>query len=80
MAESLFASVFGAGKEAPGRASAVDAAMASLEAGGAVVRDGAAWSVPGAEKPLSQAEAALLGRLEAAGKAGLEPGKDCPQA
>ncbi len=80
MAESLFASVFGAGKEAPGRAAALDAAMASLEAGGAVVRDGAAWSVPGAEKPLSQAEAALLGRLEAAGKAGLEPGKDCPQA
>jgi len=79
MAESLFASVFGAGKAAPGRAQAVEAAMASLEASGAVVRNGSAWSTPGAEKRLTPADSALLGRLEAAGKAGLEPGKDCPQ-
>lgn len=42
---------------------------------GVLVNEGSGWTVPHKSSSLSPEEAEVLGRLEAAGKAGLEPGK-----
>lgn len=75
-AESAFAAAF---PDRPVAADALDAAMASLEADRALVRDGPGWSAQGERRALTPEERSLLPRLAAAGKAGLEPGKDCPR-
>lgn len=59
---------------------ALRAALDRLEAEKTIARDGPAWKSAGAARNLSSEEAAVLSRLRAAGKAGLEPGKTTQQA
>lgn len=54
-------------------------AMDKLVTEGFLARNGSTWSLPGSTRALSVAEKAVLARLKAAGKAGLEPGRTSPQ-
>lgn len=58
----------------------LDGLLDRLCADGALTRQGAAWIVPGAKPEPPAALKALCARLKTAGKDGLEPGKNCPQA
>lgn len=81
--DSQFAATFSGGAGSAGSpagiADAFDAAMAMLETEKSITRNGALWTLPGATRNLSPEEKAVLARLAAAGKAGLEPGKTSPQ-
>ncbi len=81
--DSLFAASFGTGAApvgSPGSlADAFEAATARLESEKAITKNGAVWTIPGATRNLSPEEKAVLARLTAAGKTGLEPGKTAPQ-
>jgi selenocysteine-specific elongation factor len=59
---------------------ALNAALARLEAEGAIIKAGSSWNSPSASRDLSSEEIDALFRLKTAGKAGLEPGKSFPQA
>jgi hypothetical protein len=82
-AANFSAATFSATSEPAGSlaslADAFDAAAARLESEKTIVKSGAVWTVPGAARNLSPEEKAVLARLAAAGKAGLEPGKTSPQ-
>ncbi len=79
---SLFAKTFAQG-DAGGDAStgeAIGAALASLIAEKSIRPEGALWKASSPVRSLSPEESALLARLKAAGKAGLEPGKTTAQS
>ena len=81
--DSLFAATFSAASEPAGSlaslADAFEAVTARMESEKAITKNGAVWTIPGATRNLSPEEKAVLARLTAAGKAGLEPGKTAPQ-
>jgi selenocysteine-specific elongation factor len=54
---------------------ALQAILARLAHEGILLGEGSGWTVPGKSSSLSPEESGILVRLQAAGKAGLEPGK-----
>ncbi|OHD25523.1 MAG: hypothetical protein A2Y38_26625 [Spirochaetes bacterium GWB1_59_5] len=81
--DSMFAAIFGTVTDPAGNPAgleyAFEAAMNRMEAEKTITKNGALWTIPGATRNLSIEERAVLSRLAAAGKAGLEPGKTAPQ-
>ncbi len=57
----------------------VEAALSRLAGEGSLARSDSGWSLPRAAGGPGPQERAVLDRLKAAGRSGLEPGKSCPQ-